>query len=31
MSLILGELRTWAANPSTTTDTPLLPTLRAQR
>jgi hypothetical protein len=31
MSLVLGELRTWAANPSTITDTPLLPTPRAQR
>jgi hypothetical protein len=30
-SLVLGELRTWAANPSTTTDTPLLPRPRAQR
>lgn len=31
MSLALGQLRTCAANPSTTTDTPLLPTTRAQR
>jgi hypothetical protein len=31
MSLVLGELRTWAENPRTTTDTPLLPTPRVQR
>jgi hypothetical protein len=31
VSLALGQLRTWAANPWTTTDTLLVPTLQAQR
>ncbi|MGH3778332.1 MAG: hypothetical protein ACRDRR_21755 [Pseudonocardiaceae bacterium] len=31
VALGLGQLRTWAADPSTTTGTPLLPTLRAPR
>ncbi len=31
VSLALGQLRTWAENPSTTTDTPLLPQPRTQR